>query len=91
VHPNALRELPHGRADYDRFVHDLRESADANGVPFLDPAPGGVGDPALFQDSVHHNVAGTRWLSAQIGHFLLEHGLVGDSAAAGMATPAAGG
>ena len=78
VHPVALQELPHGRDDYARFVTALHAAADAAGVPFLDPAPGGIGDPDLFQDSVHHNAAGTRWLSEQIAHFLLERGLLGE-------------
>jgi hypothetical protein len=86
VHPLALEELPHGRDDYDRFVAELRHTAEANGVPFFDPAPGGIGDPRLFQDTVHHNLLGTQWLSEQLAHFLLARSLVG-GAAPDAATP----
>lgn len=76
VHPVAMQEFPHGRDDYDRFVAALRAAAEANGLPFLDAAPGGIGPPELFQDTVHHNTAGTRWLSERIAKFLLEQHLL---------------
>jgi hypothetical protein len=89
IHPLALQELPHGADDYARFVAALQATADALGVPFLNPAPGGIGEPNLFQDTVHHNVAGTKWLSERIAHFLLERGLIDQPSPHG-ATPTAG-
>jgi len=88
VHPLALQELAHGGDDYARFMAALQGAADAQGVPLFNPAPGGIGEPHLFQDTVHHNAAGTKWLSEQIGHFLSERGLL-DQPSIG-ATPTAG-
>jgi hypothetical protein len=89
MHPIALQELPHGQDDVARFVAAVHATADAEGVPVLDSAPGGIGPPELFSDAAHPNVAGTRWVSEQIGHFLVESGLL-DGRPLAAPTPAAG-
>jgi hypothetical protein len=76
VHPLFLQLLPHGRADYDRFVFRLRNVATEANVPFCDPADGGVGAPELFQDTHHHNVRGSHWLTERLVDFLIRERVV---------------
>lgn len=76
MHPLALQLLPHGEADLARFIAAVHATADVEGVPVLDVAPGGIGPPEMFADTAHPNLAGTRWLSERIGRFLVERGLL---------------
>ncbi len=76
VHPLFLQLLPYARADYDRYLTALRRTAQRAHVRFFEPIPDGVGSPDLFQDTVHHNTAGGEWLTAEVGRYLMENGLV---------------
>jgi len=76
VHPLFMELLPAGREDYESFRRRLRTTAEQAGIPFFDPADGGIGRPELFQDTHHHNQAGSAWLSERIGEFLVERGLL---------------
>jgi hypothetical protein len=79
MHPVALQEFPRGAEDVAQFGAAVRETAAALGVPVLEAAPGGVGPPEMFADAAHTNVDGTRWMSEQIAHFLIEQGLLDES------------
>lgn len=80
VSPIYLELLPRGADDYRRFRERVRATAAAAGVPLIDPAPDGIGDPELFADATHHTPAGVTWMSGEIARFLVEHGLVGGAA-----------
>jgi hypothetical protein len=77
VHPFFLEMLPAGRENYDAFLDRLRATAEANRIRFFDPAPGGIGNAAYFQDTHHHNEAGMIWLTEEIAKYLVAEGLLG--------------
>lgn len=78
VHPFFLEMLPQGRENYDAFLERLRATAQRNHVRFFDPAPGGIGEAAYFQDTHHHNDAGMIWLTEEIAKYLMGQGLLGE-------------
>ncbi len=89
MHPIALQELPNGEEDMMHFIAAVHAMADAQHIPVLNAAPGGIGPPEMFSDAAHTNAAGSRWMSEQIGHFLVEQGLLHEAPVAGP-TPMAG-
>jgi hypothetical protein len=78
VHPLFNQLLPHGRADYDRYLFRLRNVATEAHVPLCEPAPDGIGAPELFQDTHHHNQRGALWLTEQVAACLAASGLLGE-------------
>jgi hypothetical protein len=75
VHPLFNQLLPQGRADYDRYLFRLRNTASTAHVPLCEPAADGIGAPELFQDTHHHNTRGSEWLTEQLTACLLKAGL----------------
>jgi len=70
VNPLYFFVLPRGRDDYQRFIDQVRFAAETAGVPLFLPADG-VGDPKLFVDTTHHNLAGMRWVTDELAKFLI--------------------
>lgn len=80
VHPLFNQLLPHGRADYDRYLFRLRDVASAAAVPLCEPAPDGIAASDLFQDTHHHNLRGSKWLTEQLTTCLMHMGALGERA-----------
>jgi hypothetical protein len=75
VHPLFNQLLPQGRADYDRYLFRLRNTASKAHVRLCEPAADGIGPPELFQDTHHHNTRGSVWLTEQLTACLVQGGL----------------
>jgi hypothetical protein len=86
VNPLYLYILPKGREDYQRFLEQVRFAAETAGVPLFSPTADGVGDPALFVDATHHNLAGMRWVTEKLAEFLVAQRVI-DPAPANAASP----
>jgi len=71
VNPLYLYVLPKGRADYQRYVDQVRFAAQTAEVPLFTPIEDGVGDAKLFVDATHHNRAGMRWVTEELAKFLI--------------------
>jgi hypothetical protein len=75
VHPLFNQLFPQGRTDYDRYLFRLRNTASKAHVRLCEPAADGIGPPALFQDTHHHNTRGSMWLTEQLAACLLDAGM----------------
>ena len=76
VHPLFVDFLPRQRQDYDRYLALVRQAAAQAQVPLFEPAPDGLGQPDLYNDTVHHNEQGGAWLTEQLAGYLAANHLI---------------
>jgi hypothetical protein len=88
VHPIFMQILPRGETDYRDFVVGLEQVSRQHGADFFDLGRGKLGDPTLFQDAVHHNEAGSMWVTDEIARILRGRQTLSDRSPAPPGAPA---